>query len=249
MSLKIDLEPGKVVKVKLVKPGFLTQEWDYTVPSAAGTVTKTMVAERYEVSVNRLELDKSTVAPGEAYEIYIGAKNTGNVPTRMGMKTYYPINQSKTSESAGPGAVGSMIADTYTLTAPSTPGTYTIKLETYPVGKAVTGTREITLTVVSPKGTLSVTTSPSSATVKVGTETKTSPCNFTLAPGSHTVTISKPGYDPITDTITITAGATTTKSYTLTRSKITITFVTKKEDGTTLTGVEVWINGAKKGVT
>ena len=79
-------------------------------------------------------------------------------------------------------------------------------------------------TCVPSEGTLSVTTSPTGASIMVDGVTKTSPCNFSLAHGTYTVTITKVGYDTITDTVTITAGATTTKNYTLTLSKKVITF-------------------------
>lgn len=143
-SLPVDLEPGKRVHVKLVKAGYAPQEFYYTVPASAATVTKTMYHET---------------------------------------------------------------------------------------------------------GTLSVTTTPTSATIKIGTETRTSPCIFTLAPGTYTVTISKAGYDTITDSVTITSGATTVKSYTLTLLNVTITFDTKDEAGAKLTGVDVIIDGVKRGST
>jgi cytochrome c biogenesis protein CcdA len=136
------------------------------------------------------------------------------------------------------------------------PGNYAVKVEktgydtitdSVTITLGVTTSKSYTLT--PSKGTLSVTTTPTGASIKVGAETKTSPCNFTLAPGTYTVTISKTGYDTITDTVTITAGLTTTKSYTLTLSGVTITFKTLKKDTTELTGTSVYINDVLKGVT
>ena len=79
-------------------------------------------------------------------------------------------------------------------------------------------------TCVPPEGTLSITTSPMGASIMVDGVTKTSPCIFSLAQEIYTVTITKAGYDTIMDNVNIIAGATTTKSYTLTLSKKIITF-------------------------
>jgi len=211
-SLKVELEPGKTVHVKLVKEGYYTLEFDYNVPPAAATVTKTMYRERGWLSVS-------------------------TTPTAATVKV---DDMTKTSP-----AKFSLPTGTYTVEI-SKPGYETIT-DSVTIETDKTVTKSYTLTLV--KGTLSVSTTPTGATVKVDTETKKSPCSFTLAPGTYTVTVSKPGYKTITDSVTITSGETTTKSYTLVLSKVTITFDTRDEDGTVLTGVEVWIDGEKKGTT
>jgi hypothetical protein len=42
-SLAVGLVPGELVRVKLVMGGYITQEFDYTVPATPETVTKTMI--------------------------------------------------------------------------------------------------------------------------------------------------------------------------------------------------------------
>jgi hypothetical protein len=247
-SLPVDLVPGTVVTVRLVKTGYLTQEFVYTVPSTAATVTKTMVAEKYEATITAVSLDKTTCAPGELVTMYYTFKNTGNMPTDIITRRYLDgvLKATATFTGVAPGDSESSGGGD---PAPTTLGSHVMKLTVAPAGKAITDTKELSFTVAVSAGTLSVSTSPTGASIRVGTETKTSPCNFTLAPGTYTVTVSKAGYDTITDSITITSGKTTTKSYTLVLSTVTITFDTKKEDGTTLTGVDVYVNGVKKGTT
>ena len=48
-ALAVDLKPGELVTVKLVKVGYETQEFDYLVPDADETVTKTMVLAPVDV--------------------------------------------------------------------------------------------------------------------------------------------------------------------------------------------------------
>ena len=213
-SLNVELEPGKTVHVKLVKSAYITQEFDYTVPSSPATVTKTMVLEMGILSV--------TTTPTGATVKVVGGE------TKKSPCTFSLAPKLHTVEVSKPGY--DTITDTVSIIA------------------GVTISRSYTLTLS--KGTLSVSTTPTGATVKVGTETKTSPCNFTLASGTYTVTVSKTGYDTFTDTgVVIAAGETTTKSYILTPSKLTITFKTLKEDTTELTGVSVYIDGALEGTT
>ena len=48
-SLAVDLVPGELVRVKLVMAGYITQEFDYTVPATPETVTKTMILAPVDV--------------------------------------------------------------------------------------------------------------------------------------------------------------------------------------------------------
>lgn len=226
-SLTVALEPGKTVHVKLVKANYVTQEFDYTVPSSAATVTKTMYLEKGT-------LNYTTTPTGATIKVYKAIYGKSCVASKGELVTSYTT----------PGTVD-LIPGRYCIVISKAGYTDWNGEVTITAGKTVSGTVTLTLQ----KGTLSVATTPTGATVKVGTETKTAPCNFSLAPGTYTVTVSKPDYDTITDSVTINAGETTTKSYTLTLSKVTITFETKKEDGSTLTGVEVYIDGVSKGVT
>ncbi|MCK4501318.1 PEGA domain-containing protein [Candidatus Babeliales bacterium] len=205
--------------VKLVKEGYITQEFSYIVPTAPATVTKTMI-------------------------LAIGTLSVTTTPTGAKVSVY-PIG----------GGLG--------VGCTATPCTFALASKDYTVKVEKTGYETITevVTIVAGEtvaksytltpspGILSVTTSPTGASVTVGTETRTSPCNFTLAPGIYIVVVSKLGYDMITNTVTITAGVTTTKSYTLALSEVTVTFVAKKEDGSELTGTSVYIDGVLKGTT
>ncbi|MHC1566942.1 MAG: hypothetical protein ACXQTD_04295 [Candidatus Syntropharchaeia archaeon] len=178
MSLKVDLEPGKTVHVKLVKTGYLTQEFDYTVPHAAATVTKTMVAEVCEAKITKASLDKKEYEPGERAKFDFTVQNTGNVTTNivinLGIDTPKYL---KTIYNSKPGDTHS---DTAYIPVPNTPGSY-----------------EVIITVEA-----------------CGKETDRKELPFTVK-----------------------------------LKAVTITFETKKEDGTILTGVEVWIDGVKKGTT
>lgn len=228
-SLNVSLEPGKTVHVKLVKGGYITQTFSYTVPTTPTTVTKTMVIKTGTLSL-------TTSPTGATVDIYeVGP---------------HPEGPSDTNKGAHIGI------HTTPFTVDLEPRDYVYKVTKIgyafiwvqvSVTAGLTTTKSHTLIPLA--GTLSVATTPTGATVKVGTETKTSPCNFTLAPGTHTVTVSKPGYNTKTDMVAITSGATTTKSYTLVLSEVTITFDTKKEDGSTLTGVDVFVDGARRGTT
>ena len=166
-----------------------------------------------------------------------GALNVTTIPAGANVKVG---TETKTSP-----CTFTLASGTHTVTITKTG--YTTKTDTVVITAGVTTSKNYTLTPIH--GTLSVTTIPTSATVKVGIDAKISPCNFTLAPGTHAVTVSKTGYETQTESVTITSGVTTTKSYTLIPSKAVITFKTLKEDTTELTGVSVYINGVLKGTT
>lgn len=238
-SLNVDLEPGKTVMVKLVKDGYLAQTFSYTVPATATTVTKTMVAEKYEMLIDfygTTLLDKHEVGPGVNVRANFYVRNTGDVASTAFVRIY--LDEVLDIEFGTPSiSPGSRLYNNYTLSSTAV-GTHTVKVEVGPSDKSVTDTKTDTFTVKPTTGTLSVSTSPTSATVKVGTETKTSPCNFTLAPGTHTVTISKSGYEPRTESVNIISGATTTKSYTLTPTPGTLAVTTTPTGASVKVGTE-----------
>lgn len=96
-------------------------------------------------------------------------------------------------------------------------------------------------------GVLAITTTPAGATIKVtrnGTlYEELSPLWTELPPGTYTVEVSKAGYETITDTVTITAGITTTKSYTLTAETVATTFASIP------TGAKIYIDDVLTGTT
>ena len=280
-SLPVDLTPGEAVTVKLVKSGYTTQEFPYTVPTAAATVTKTMVA----VVDVRSKFWDITGYPGpfDAGKDSTIFKNVpGNCGTTRGIVNIAvaELNPSgivihefcrksvtlsvgskkgiNANQKGGSCSLAGMEIGWISINKPA--GTYYYGIKTWgesesepsypPIGTTTANASSMKVTVKEAKGTLSVTTTPAGATVKVGTETKTSPCFFFLAPGTYTVTITKSGYDTITDMgVVVVAGETTTKSYLLTLSEVTITFKALKEDTTELTGTSVYINGVLKGTT
>ena len=255
----------------------VTTSKSYTLTAATGTLSVTTSPTGASVKVG-VDVKTSpcnfTLAPG-TYTVTISKTGydtiTDSVTITSGVTTSksYTLTPSKGTLSVTTSPTGASVkvvsetsptAAGETKTSPCTfslaPGTYAVTItkthydtitDIVTITSGVTTTRSYKLTPTP--GTLAITTMPTGATVKLGAETKTSPCNFTLASGAYTVTVSKSGYDTITDSITITAGETTTKSYTLARSEVTITFKTLKEDTTELTGVDVWIDGVKKGTT
>ena len=177
-SLTVELEPGKTVHVKLVKEGYLTQEFDYLVPSAPATVTKTMIAEVCRATITSASLNKTVFEPEESIRLGFTVKNTGNITTDIVVRYGIGTPQSpRTFHNMLPGASAS---ETAGLPAPSAPGSYKVVITAWACGKE-TDRKELPFTVKTPL--------------------------------------------------------------------VAITFDTRKEDGTVLTGVEVWIDGEKKGTT
>ena len=78
-SLTVELEPGKTVHVKLVKEGYRTVEFDYTVPNTAATVTKTLEAKRADFKIISISPTSITDAhPGDSIYLKATVKNVGD---------------------------------------------------------------------------------------------------------------------------------------------------------------------------
>jgi len=78
-SLTVELEPGKTVHVKLVKEGYRTLEFDYTVPNTAATVTKTLVAKKADFKIEGISPAEITDAhPGDSIYLRVTVKNVGD---------------------------------------------------------------------------------------------------------------------------------------------------------------------------
>lgn len=109
----------------------------------------------------------------------------------------------------------------------------------------------VTKKMVAQTGSLSVSSTPSGATVTISGVfgTFTTPFTKALDADTYSLTITKLGYKDKTDTVTIVAEEITMKHYTLELAAVTITFVTRKADGSILTGVDVFVDGDKKGIT
>lgn len=134
--------------------------------------------------------------------------------------------------SVGPGAVGRF---TFILKAPTTPGTYVEKYK--PVQEGVTWFGDVitwTITVTAAKGNITGTVRNSynnnpiaGATVAIsgGPSTTTNSAGVytfnDLDPATYTLNVSAANYSPTSGTATVTAGATTTKDFTLTSTDTT----------------------------
>jgi len=177
-SLTVELEPGKTVHVKLVKEGYLTQEFDYLVPSAPATVTKTMIAKVCRATIISASLNKTTFDPRESIRLAYTVKNTGNITTDIVVR--YGIGTPQFPRTYRNTPPGGSVSETVGLPAPSAPGSYKVVITAWACEKE-TDRKELPFTVRTPM--------------------------------------------------------------------VAITFDTRKEDGTVLTGVEVWIDGEKKGTT
>jgi len=78
-SLTVSLEPGKTVHVKLVKEGYRTLEFDYTVPNTAATVTKTLVAKKPDFKITSASiLTTGDIHPGDTIQLSAAIKNVGD---------------------------------------------------------------------------------------------------------------------------------------------------------------------------
>jgi len=178
MSLKVDLTPGKVVTVKLVKEGYITQSFSYTVPSAPATVRKTMVAEVCRATITKASLNKTTFKPKETVKLTYTVENSGNIATDIVVR--YGINTPGLSKAYNNIPPGGSVSGTVDFIASFTPGPYKIVITAEVCGKE-TDRKELPFEVRIPF--------------------------------------------------------------------VAVTFDTRREDGTVLTGVEVWIDGEKKGTT
>ncbi|MDO5843596.1 MAG: PEGA domain-containing protein [Methanocorpusculum sp.] len=93
-------------------------------------------------------------------------------------------------------------------------------------------------------GTLSITSSPSDATVYVdGIYHGTTPIQVTENEGTHTIRIGKPGYDTYVETAVVTAG-TITPVYAILSKQVTTGYVTISS---TPSGADVYIDGTYRG--
>lgn len=78
-SLTLSLEPGKTVHVKLVKEGYRTVEFDYTVPNTDATVTKTLVAKKPDLKIISASiLTTGDIHPGDTIQLSVTIKNVGD---------------------------------------------------------------------------------------------------------------------------------------------------------------------------
>jgi len=102
------------------------------------------------------------------------------------------------------------------------PGNYQLKLSKtgyLEVNKSITvsegGNNEFTYTLSKNSGSLSLTVSPSGAKVLINKEDYSNRSNIELAPGRYKIELSKAGYNPQSETVTIQRGQTLRKTYTL----------------------------------
>lgn len=169
-----------------------------------------------------------------------------------------PLTVTFTDTSFGASKYTWLFGDGQSSTSPSpthqymTAGTYNVQL-TIQTGCENQFNKYGTITVTQAQATigyLSVTTSPSGATLYVdGTSQGTTPkSGITLTPGSHDVLISKTGYSDYPQTVTIEAGKTKELTVTLTSDQqpdttgtITIT--------STPSGAAIYLDGVSKGMT
>ena len=226
-SLTVELNPNTTYKIRLEAVGYETLEFDYTTGTTATTVTKTLSELKAIFNFISFSISPTTVAPGESTTATMGIKNIGTLASAG--KVLFYLNGTKLPDQFLPSiSPGATITANIKINIPpgTAPKTYTIKAEVYPTGHTLpTDTRTATLIVKGlATGTLSVSTTPTGAFVKVGTETKTSPCTFSLTPGTHTITITKTGYETITDSAYIRADRTVNKSYTLVKKTVKVTF-------------------------
>ena len=131
----------------------------------------------------------------------------------------------------------------------SNAGTYTVSLTTANIygGDTETKTNYITVTQGT-TGNISVQSTPSDAIVYLdGIMMGATPILMPDIPaGAHAVRIEKPGYYPWEDTVTVTAGATTVVSITLTPVPPPTGTVAVESDPT---GANVYLDGESKGLT
>ncbi|WP_128693075.1 PEGA domain-containing protein [Methanoculleus taiwanensis] len=139
----------------------------------------------------------------------------------------------------------SVNAGTHTV-AVALPG-YQPSVTTVQVNPGELRTLSITLAPSPPSGAVYVASTPGSAAVTLdGGESQTTPANFTaVAPGTHSVKITKPGFVPWSKTVTVTAGKTVTVNAILNPAPDTGTLSVTS----TPPGADIYLDGTYRGHT
>ena len=200
-----------------------TPTWGkYSGEAVSNTIPATMTTgQSYSVSI---KMRNRGVCWMSAYGFKLGAVS-GNTP--MTTTTLHNVS--------GTVRPGGETTFTFTMTAPTTPGTYTTAWRMVRDGYEWFGpTVSKTITVQAATGNISGTVRSSfdnsvmsGVTVAVtgGTSATTNASGVytlsNLSPGTYTLTVSKTGYTTQTGTAAVTAGATTTKDFTLVSSDAT----------------------------
>jgi len=248
--LKVTVEPeGKPVTDTKVLP------FTVVIPTGTLTVTTTPTGARVGVNPVAGGIGESclstpctfTLSPGDYnvkvekpwYETITGVVTivSGQTVTKSYTLVLAQGTLSVTTTPTSAGATVAISGITGTFTIPFTkdlaPGTYTLTITktgyvtqtpSVTITAGTTTTRSYTLVLA--QGTLSVTTTPTGASVDInvsGGITRTTPFTETLNVGTYNLLISKPTYDDISDTVTIVAGTTSAKMYTLVKAAVTVT--------------------------
>jgi len=248
-SITVELDPSKTYAFKLEAPNYLPLEFSHTTGTADETITKTLIPEKatFKITAASIVYPPSAIYyPGDIIGLSVTIKNEGNKADtgKLTMRWDTVTAPTQVRSFTEPIAAGS--SKTFTDVAfgvpdDATPGAHTIKMEIKPDSEpAATGTYDVPITITKEKGTLSVSSSPTGASVAISgiTGTFTTPFTKDLDPGTYTLTITKSGYVDVTDTITITTGVTTTKSYTLVLEKGTLSVSTSPTGASVKVGPE-----------
>ena len=193
-----------------------------TITTETSPFTKSLPVGTYAVRVTKAGYTAVT----DAVTISAGITTSKSYTLTLTTGTL-SVTTSPTGASVKVGATTKTSPCTFTLT----PGTHSVTITkagydsivaSVPITAGVTLTKSYTLRATP--GSLSVSTTPTAATVVIaGVGTYTTPFTKKLTAGSYPLTISKTGYVTKTDSITIAAGQIMSKSYTLVKKKVKVT--------------------------
>ena len=173
-------------------------------------------------------ISPSTLHPGDSVSHTVIIQNTGSDELPINVEVYTGGAKSDWNTLNYNVSVGKTKTMLFSTVAPSVPGqiTYTYKLyydRTWPTSDLLLDTETKSVTVLtttpllSPTGSLSITSSPSVAGVYIdGSFQGITPVTVSdLTTGSHTIRITRTGYNDYTTTAAVYAGQTTSVTATL----------------------------------
>jgi hypothetical protein len=240
--------PSGKYTVKISKTGYEDSVKTVTVPEHSSTTHSVTLKKRVTAGTLIVRSDPSGAT------VLIGGSNSGTTPLTLDKQA--PGKYSIRIQKSG-------YAD-YTTSATVVAG------QTTTVRAGMTDLPTTTTTVVPTTGTLSITSSPTGATVYVDGVSKgaTSKTLSGVSAGTHTVRVVKSGYQEYSETVRVTAGRTTTVSASLIKNgasslapvvttttiPVTTTKTTAVPTGTlsirsSPTGATVYVDDVSKGAT
>lgn len=173
-------------------------------------------AYTYNGEISTIKITSTTIHLGDKIQHSVTVKNTGDVPLPYIVEIWSGGIMRDTNYDSLEVAPGLSRTEVWETTAPDSPGsvTYTYKLywdKTWPDANAILEVETRSITVVGPPGTLSISSSPSGASVYLdGTYRGVTPINIPgISAGSHAIKLTKSAYDDYSTAVIVNSGSTT----------------------------------------